>query len=152
LFVYLSVPILILILLFSYYENSAEIGSILDREIAKTQQLSVDDAEDFINPIASTLRLLAGMAAVDPELFRTEESRELLYRAVTSSEQIDAVYASFEDGYHRVVTRIDDDRRRSGPANSGGGKLALKLHRCPFGWREPAPASHVFRRMASCCR
>lgn len=37
LFVCLSVPILILILLFSYYENSAEIGSILDREIAKTQ-------------------------------------------------------------------------------------------------------------------
>jgi len=55
------------------------------------------------------------MAAADPALFRTEESRELLYRAVTSSEQIDAVYASFEDGYHRVVTRIDDDRRRSDP-------------------------------------
>jgi adenylate cyclase len=115
LFVALSVPILIFILLFSYYENSAEIASILDREIAKTRQLSVDDAEDFINPIANTLRLIAGMAAADPALFRTEESRELLYRAVTSSEQIDAVYASFEDGYHRVVTRIDDDRRRSDP-------------------------------------
>ena len=115
LFVALSVPILIFILLFSYYENSAEIASILDQEIAKTRQLSVDDAEDFINPIANTLRLIAGMAAADPALFRTEESRELLYRAVTSSEQIDAVYASFEDGYHRVVTRIDDDRRRSDP-------------------------------------
>ena len=28
---------------------------------------------------------------------------------------IDAVYTSFEDGYHRVVTRIDADRRRSDP-------------------------------------
>jgi hypothetical protein len=102
-------------LLFSYYENSAEVASILDREIAKTRQLSVDDAEDFINPVANTPRLIAGMAAADPALFRTEESRELLYRAVTSSEQIDAVYASFEDGFHRVVTRIDDDRRRSDP-------------------------------------
>jgi adenylate cyclase len=39
----------------------------------------------------------------------------LLYRALTSAEQIDAVYVSFEDGYHRVVTRMDDNRRRSDP-------------------------------------
>src|SRR5712671_1450610 len=36
-----------------------------------------------------------------------------LYRALTSAPQIDAAYVSFEDGYHRVVTRMDDDRRRS---------------------------------------
>jgi hypothetical protein len=30
-----------------------------------------------------------------------------------SAPQIDAVYTSFEDGYHRVVTRMDEDRRRS---------------------------------------
>jgi adenylate cyclase len=29
--------------------------------------------------------------------------------------EIDAAYVSFDDGYHRVVTRIDDDRRRSDP-------------------------------------
>jgi adenylate cyclase len=34
---------------------------------------------------------------------------------VTSAAEIDAAYVSFEDGYHRVVTRIDDDRRRSDP-------------------------------------
>ena len=39
----------------------------------------------------------------------------MLYQALTSAPQIDAAYVSFEDGYHRVVTRIDDDRRRSDP-------------------------------------
>ena len=34
---------------------------------------------------------------------------------MTAAPQIDAAYVSFEDGYHRVVTRIDDDRRRSDP-------------------------------------
>jgi hypothetical protein len=101
LFVGLSVPILTLILIFTYYKNSAEIISIRDREVAQTRQVSVESTQEFINPIVGTLRLLAGMAAADPDLFRTKASRELLYRALTSSEQIDAVYASFEDGYHR---------------------------------------------------
>ena len=55
------------------------------------------------------------MAAADPGYFRTEQSRDLLYRALTSAAHIDAVYVSFEDGYHRVVTRIDEDRRRADP-------------------------------------
>ena len=65
--------------------------------------------------MGQTLRLLAGIAGADPNYFRNEASAELLYRALTSAEQVDAVYVSFEDGYHRVVTRMDEDRRRSDP-------------------------------------
>jgi adenylate cyclase len=115
LFVCLSIPILIFILLYNYHKNSSAIVSILQDEVAKTEQASIDNAENLIQPVASTLRLLAGMAAADPAFFRTEGSRELLYRALTSAPQIDAAYVSFEDGYHRVVTRMDDDRRRSDP-------------------------------------
>jgi hypothetical protein len=66
--------------------------------------------------VTGTLRLLAEVAASDPSLFKTEPSRELLYRALISADQIDAIYVSFEDGYHRVVTRMDDKRRRSDPS------------------------------------
>jgi hypothetical protein len=55
------------------------------------------------------------VAAADPGYFRTEQSNDLLYRALTSAAHIDAVYVSFEDGYHRVVTRIDEDRRHADP-------------------------------------
>jgi adenylate cyclase len=34
---------------------------------------------------------------------------------LTTADEIDAAFVSFEDGYHRAVTRIDDDRRRSDP-------------------------------------
>ena len=44
-----------------------------------------------------------------------EESHDLLYQALTSARQIDAAFVGLEDGFHRVVTRIDDDRRRSDP-------------------------------------
>src|SRR5713101_4336890 len=115
LFVALSIPILIFILLYNLNKTSAAIMSNLHEQVAKTRLASIEDAQNLINPVATALRLLSGAAASDPALFRTEQSRELLYRALTSAEQIDAVYVSFEDGYHRVVTRVDDDRRRSDP-------------------------------------
>ncbi len=114
-FICLTVPVLIFILLFSYRRNAAGIISILDEQVANTRQASVETANSLIKPVASTLRLLAEMAASEPTLFKTEQSRELLYRALTSSPQADAVYVSFDDGYERVVTRIDQDRRRSDP-------------------------------------
>jgi class 3 adenylate cyclase/ABC-type nitrate/sulfonate/bicarbonate transport system substrate-binding protein len=116
LFVLLSIPVLIFILLYNYHQNSATIKATLQDKVARTKQSSLDEAENLINPVAATLTLLAAVAADNPETFRNEESRELLYEALTSATQIDAAYVSFEDGYHRVVTRIDDDRRRSDPA------------------------------------
>src|SRR6185369_2824206 len=102
-------------LVYNYNRTSAAIIATLHEQVAKTRTATIDGAQNLIQPVASTLRLLAGMVASDPSLFRTEQSRESLYRALTSAEQIDAVYVSFEDGYHRVVTRIDESRRRSDP-------------------------------------
>ena len=115
LFVLLSIPVLIFILVYNYRQNAAAINATLVEAVAKTRQASIEDAENLINPVAATLELLAAVAAEDPDVFRKEESRDLLYRALTSAPQIDAAYVSLEDGFHRVVTRIDDDRRRSDP-------------------------------------
>jgi class 3 adenylate cyclase/ABC-type nitrate/sulfonate/bicarbonate transport system substrate-binding protein len=114
-FVLLSIPVLIFILTYNYRQNAAAINATLRDVVAKTKQASIEDVQNLIDPVAATLSLLAAVAAEDPEAFRKEESRDLLYRALTSARQIDAAYVSFEDGYHRVVTRIDDDRRRSDP-------------------------------------
>ena len=113
LFVSLSIPILVFILVYNYHKTSAAIFATLHDEVAKTRLATIESVQNLIQPVGTTLRLLAEVVASDPAAFRTEQSRELLYRALTSAEQIDAVYVSFEDGYHRVVTRIDDNRRRS---------------------------------------
>jgi adenylate cyclase len=115
LFVCLSIPILIFILVYNYQRNAAAMVSTLDGAVTSTGQVSIESAENFIHPVGETLRLLAGFAGADPSYFRTEASADLLYRALTSAKQIDAAYVSFEDGYHRVVTRMDEDRRRSDP-------------------------------------
>jgi class 3 adenylate cyclase/ABC-type nitrate/sulfonate/bicarbonate transport system substrate-binding protein len=115
LFVLLSIPVLIFILVYNYQQSSAAIRATLSDEVEKTKRASIEDAENLINPVAATLALLSAVAADNPAVFREEESRDLLYQALTSARQIDAAFVSFEDGYHRVVTRIDDDRRRSDP-------------------------------------
>jgi adenylate cyclase len=115
LFVGLSIPILIFILAYNYYKTSQTIIATLHDEVAKTRQASVENVNNMIHGVAGTLYVLSQVAASDPGFFHNENSRDVLYRAVMSADEIDAAYVSFEDGYHRVVTRIDADRRRSDP-------------------------------------
>jgi adenylate cyclase len=115
LFVLLSIPVLIFILAYNYRQNAAAINATLNDVVAKAKQASIGNTENLINPVAATLSLLAAVAAEDPSVFRKDESRNLLYQSLISARQIDAAYVSFEDGFHRVVTRLDDDRRRSDP-------------------------------------
>jgi class 3 adenylate cyclase/ABC-type nitrate/sulfonate/bicarbonate transport system substrate-binding protein len=115
LFIGLSIPILIFILIYNYNKNSAGMVSILNEAVAQTSRAGVERTQDLIENTESPLRFLAELASADPGYFRTEQSRDLLYRALTSAAYIDAAYVSFEDGYHRVVTRIDEDRRRADP-------------------------------------
>jgi class 3 adenylate cyclase/ABC-type nitrate/sulfonate/bicarbonate transport system substrate-binding protein len=115
LFVGLSIPVLIFILVFSYQRNSDAAMVTVREQAAKARQAAIENTEAMIRDTAGTLHMLATMAALEPGFFRTEPSRDLLYRAVRSAPEIDAAYVSFEDGYHRVVTRMDDDRRRSDP-------------------------------------
>src|SRR6202011_1642822 len=115
LFIGLSIPILIFILIYNYNKNSAGMVSILNDAVAQSSHAAVERTENLIENTESPLRFLAEVAADDPGYFRTEASRDLLYRVLTSAAHIDAIYVSFEDGYHRVVTRIDEDRRRADP-------------------------------------
>src|SRR5262249_18436659 len=115
LFVCLTIPALIFILLYNYHRNAIAIMTTLQEGVTKARQASVESIEAMIQGVSGTLRMLAEMAATDPSFFRAEKSREVLYQALTSAPEIDAAYLSFEDGYHRVVTRIDADRRRSDP-------------------------------------
>jgi class 3 adenylate cyclase/ABC-type nitrate/sulfonate/bicarbonate transport system substrate-binding protein len=114
-FVGLSIPILIFIMIYNYTKNSAAIVAALNNAVIQTSHAGVERTQQLIESTENPLRFLAEVAAADTTYFRTEQSRDLLYRALTAAAQIDAVYVSFEDGYHRVVTRIDEDRRRGDP-------------------------------------
>ena len=114
-FALLIIPSLGCVIAFSYNENLKNLRGVSERFTDGARDNAVTMAHDLLDPVAATLRVVAEIAGSSPAFFRTEQSRNVLYAALTSAMQIDAFYTSFEDGYHRVVTRIDEDRRRSDP-------------------------------------
>ncbi|MBV8412400.1 MAG: hypothetical protein JOY64_32590 [Alphaproteobacteria bacterium] len=112
-FAALSLPALAIVIAFSYVENLRNLAAVSERFIARARDDAVEMTHEMIAPVAATLRLLAMAEATTPGFFRFDRSADFLFEALNAAPQIDAVYASFEDGYHRVVTRIDEDRRRS---------------------------------------
>jgi hypothetical protein len=136
-FVCLSIPILIFILLYNYHRNSETIIVILHDDVAKTSRASIENVEAMIGGVAATLRLLAEVTAANPNFFRTDRSNDVLFRALTTADEIDAAVVSFEDGYHRAVTRIDDDRRRS-DQNPAKRDLAFEISSTTFRWVKTA--------------
>ena len=128
-FAILVVPTLGAVIAFSYYSNLNSLQATSEKFIERASGDTEAMTSALLNPVAAVLQLLAATAGSNPAGFRAEESRNVLFAALTSSIQIDAIYTSFEDGYHRVVTRIDEDRRRSDAQIPPNAKLAFKLYR-----------------------
>ena len=114
-FAVLIVPALACVIAFSYYENLQNLQAVSDKFINDSRDNAITMSDDLLDPVAAVVRVVAEVAGNLPAFFRTEESRNVLYTALTSAPQIDAFYTTFEGGYHRVVTRIDQDRRNSDP-------------------------------------
>jgi class 3 adenylate cyclase len=115
LFALLILPALAIVIGFSFHENLRNLTALSNRFIDRASQDALEMSGNLLQPVAEALRLMAGAEETTPGFFRSEESSNFLYDALISAPQIDAVYTTFENGFHRVVTRVDDDRRRSDP-------------------------------------
>jgi adenylate cyclase len=112
-FALLILPALGATIAFSYHENVRNLTELSQRFINRARDDAIAMANGLLRPVESALRLTAAAENIKPGFFRADESADLLYQVLTSAPQIDAVYVSFEDGFHRVVTRMDADRRRT---------------------------------------
>src|SRR5262245_5003600 len=112
-FALLILPALAAVIAFSYRENARNLEDVSQTLMDRTRDEAVGSISALLDPVVSTLRMVAAFEAVEPGFFRQDRSGDVLYQALQTVDYMDAIYTSFEDGYHRVVTRIDDDRRRS---------------------------------------
>ncbi|MFO1079700.1 MAG: adenylate/guanylate cyclase domain-containing protein [Reyranellaceae bacterium] len=100
---------------FSYQQNVRNLTALSQRFIDRARDDAVQTSRQLLEPVIGTLRMVAAAETATPGFYRSDDSADFLYYALTSAPQVDAVYASFENGFHRVVTRMDADRRRSDP-------------------------------------
>jgi hypothetical protein len=80
LFMILILPVLVLIMTYSYYANSRSLILLGNTQIERAKDDSIYVATNLLEPVAGTLRIIAQVAASDPGYFRTEQSRDLLFR------------------------------------------------------------------------
>ncbi len=113
LFALLVLPALGAIIAFSYYANNRTLREMSQAFMNRARDDALVSVQTLLDPVVGALRMVAGAEVTEPGYFRNDRSSEMLYRALLTADHVDAVYASFEDGYHRVVTRIDEDRRRN---------------------------------------
>jgi len=114
-FVALSVVPLVVILAYGYRRNGDAITASLDEQLARDTARSIHSVGELVDGVATAASIVGDAAEADPTIFHSEQGDSVIWRAVSTSPQIDALYVSFEDGHHRVVSRIDDDRRKSDP-------------------------------------
>ena len=72
-FAMLILPALGAVIAFSYYENARNLTNVSQRFIDQARDDAVDMVSNFLEPVAATIRLVAAVAAAQPEFFRTEE-------------------------------------------------------------------------------
>src|SRR5258706_16223090 len=119
--------------------------------VGQPGQAGLERPENLIEGTESPLRFLAEVASADPGYFRTEQSRDLLYRALTSR-----AYRRHLRQLRGWLSSGRDPHRRGSPArrssDSGGSELALQLHRCNHLCALTGPPSQILRHMAPSSR
>ncbi len=119
-FVALSVVPLVLILAYGYRRNQAAITASLDDQLERDAARNIHQVAELVDGVATAIALVGSAVEANPSTFRGDQGDSVIWRAVATVPQIDALYVSFEDGHHRVVSRIDDERRKSDPRIPNG--------------------------------
>jgi class 3 adenylate cyclase/HAMP domain-containing protein len=109
------IPTILVVINFTYSASKKNLQQLSNYYSERSGRDAIAAVTALLEPVGNTLRTTAELAALEPGFFRSERSRDYLQKALISAEQFDSVYTSFEDGYHRVVTRVDDYRRRNDP-------------------------------------
>jgi hypothetical protein len=74
-------------LLYNYRTNSAAIIATLREQVARTNLTSVETTQNLIQPAAAA-------TGSDPDMFRRQDSNELLYRVLITAPQIEKKWSN----------------------------------------------------------
>ena len=111
-FVFTIAP-LIGLAVYSYQSNETAALITLREQVERNKDTVVQVASKMVEHVGRTIAVVGDAVATNPAQFKVGEGDQILWRGLTAADQIDALYVSFEDGYHRVVSRVDADRRKT---------------------------------------
>jgi hypothetical protein len=95
-FALLILPALGAVIAFSYHENHRNLSDLSQTLLDRARDEAITSVSALLDPVASTLRIVAAVEASQPGYFRQDSSGDVLYHALLSADHIDAVYTSFD--------------------------------------------------------
>jgi class 3 adenylate cyclase len=107
----LSIPILAVVLLITYTQNSRAIRQQLQEEVEMGREKTTENVGAFFRQSVETIQGLTEIAAANPDYFRKNESISVIKSALSSVDHVDSIRVTFEDAFSRGATRVDDLRR-----------------------------------------
>ncbi|HCH66719.1 MAG: hypothetical protein CL927_00265 [Deltaproteobacteria bacterium] len=102
---------LVALLLLNQSRLEVAILASLDRQLEEVKDHALGTVRSLRDEAAQVLPVVAATVVSDLDRYRGSAVDNVLHAAVVAVPGIDAMYVSFEDGAHRVVTRMDLDRR-----------------------------------------
>ncbi len=114
-FAVLIVPVLALILSFTYFKNSASIRDVLRFDIDRAQEATSHTITEFFEEPVGITHGLAAVASQDAGYFATEEASDILRSILGAIDQLSAITVTFETGLTRGVAQVDAHRKAVQP-------------------------------------
>jgi class 3 adenylate cyclase len=111
----LSLPVLALVLSLSYWRNIESTKELLHDEETRAHATINRIVNVFFRTTATNLEILASLTATEKDFFRAQSSNNVLHSSLLWEQQIGHIYVTYEDGYMRGVSRIDEERRKEHP-------------------------------------
>jgi len=112
-FAVFTVAPLLGVMFYGYNRNEASALTNLEHQVSRNMHQTLHASAAMVESVGRVIAIVSDTAAMSPVYFKSQRGRQVLWRALNAADQIDAIYVSLENGFHSVVTRIDDDRRKS---------------------------------------
>ncbi len=131
LFIFLTVPVFLTIVLATYFSNEKMARSNANDLVERFRTDAVENIQSVFDPIKSLIRSAATLGTEYPDLYLDNRCLKYFYSILLHSEKIVSVYVGLEDGSFRQTRRVE-------PAVQIQEKLPPEGARFAYRWIDPA--------------
>ncbi|MBC5765022.1 adenylate/guanylate cyclase domain-containing protein [Ramlibacter albus] len=105
LFISMVLPVFAAAIWVGYISNDRMARDTADKSMERARIETISQTEALLDPIASLVRVGVGVAAEQPDFYRTEKATPSMMEVLGHSPAISSVFVGFADGSYRMALR-----------------------------------------------
>ncbi len=126
LFIAMVLPVFGIAIWVGYLSNDRMARNAAQQTVERARLETIAQTEALLHPMASLVRVSAGVAAAQPDFHRTERAWPSMMETLEHSANISSVYVGFADGSYRMALRVPPGLKVHNAAPPGGTRFATR--------------------------